>query len=899
MKGIASSTVALLLGMTLMAAPAADEARAQDVIAPVGDAGLTALQDELVGQADAAEDGAAEGADGTVEDTQDVDAPGSGRSDDAPGLGESDSTDVPSGSADDSRLPADVPADKGDASDSVDSPAPEEGDDSLGDADVPDADEPGSDAVVGGEDAAKPTGNESQADALLPDAVVPIPEPVESVSLTATAAAPASLNADLALAYDSSLGKLRLGAASVACPSGVTFVSVGVTSPSGALRWYKLSLQDDGDWEVLIDPADFGWRKGSYTLEGSICDSDWKGVSVGSVKKSVSYGTESLAAALADDGSKVKLTAQGGRYDAAWNVAFAVKGKNGSVQWVGGKRGSDGVWRAELAASKLGAGDFSAVGWASIGSQAAMELTSAKGTVAKAGASYSLTYDSSSGKLRVKATKVTCPSGVTFVSVGVKGPEGAQRWYRLNLQDDGSWSTTINPSDFGWCAGTYTIVGSVCDLAWSGVDAGSAKASVSFGSDSLATTVDAKAGTASVTAKGGLVARARNVAFVVTGASGTQWYQGTKHSDGTWTATFKASKIGTGNCTVQTVVDMGSATRYLSQKSFHIATTAGKISLGSISEAKIPVTVTGLSCDTGIKQVQLVASNGSTKKTYTPKQGSSGSWTASVPLSDFKYVVESLSCEVIVKDSYGSSLTACSAKKSYGLSAASISTSVDEDADTLTIKVSKGAAAYAWGVAVSVPGSNGSLKWLSASKNSDGSWTATVALSSVATGTNAVRVYANADTSTYDLGSKNYTRPVYAARAMTQRVQGYYSPTGYLLAVDTSSCNVGVYTGYQGNWNLLAFWPCSPGAWSTPTVKGVFSVKAKGYYFDSYGSRCFYYTQFYGDYLFHSVLYSPYDGSLMDGRLGMNLSHGCVRLAIENAKWIQDYAPYGTTVLVY
>lgn len=37
----------------------------------------------------------------------------------------------------------------------------------------------------------------------------------------------------------------------------------------------------------------------------------------------------------------------------------------------------------------------------------------------------------------------------------------------------------------------------------------------------------------------------------------------------------------------------------------------------------------------------------------------------------------------------------------------------------------------------------------------------------------------------------------------------------------------------------------------------------------------------------------------MDDRLGMNLSHGCVRLATSNAKWIYDNIPTGTTVVSY
>ena len=126
----------------------------------------------------------------------------------------------------------------------------------------------------------------------------------------------------------------------------------------------------------------------------------------------------------------------------------------------------------------------------------------------------------------------------------------------------------------------------------------------------------------------------------------------------------------------------------------------------------------------------------------------------------------------------------------------------------------------------------------------------------------------------------------------------YSSSTKYLIVVDTYTCKVGVYYGSAYNWKLQYFWDCSPGKASTPTVTGVFTVGDKGYYFDSYGSRCYWYTQFCGNYLFHSVLYNT-DGTLQDGRLGLNLSHGCVRLAYNNAYWIYKNIPRGTTVVVY
>lgn len=141
--------------------------------------------------------------------------------------------------------------------------------------------------------------------------------------------------------------------------------------------------------------------------------------------------------------------------------------------------------------------------------------------------------------------------------------------------------------------------------------------------------------------------------------------------------------------------------------------------------------------------------------------------------------------------------------------------------------------------------------------------------------------------------------PIPADQAqMNARAQGYWSNTPWLLMVNTSTCRVGVYRGSQGVWSQFAYWQCSPGAPSTPTVLGQYTVQGKGFSFGS-GYTCYYYTQFYRDYLFHSVLYYQNTYRIMDGRLGQNLSHGCVRMDINCAKWIYDNIPYGTKVVTY
>lgn len=137
------------------------------------------------------------------------------------------------------------------------------------------------------------------------------------------------------------------------------------------------------------------------------------------------------------------------------------------------------------------------------------------------------------------------------------------------------------------------------------------------------------------------------------------------------------------------------------------------------------------------------------------------------------------------------------------------------------------------------------------------------------------------------------------AASMYQTAQNYSSGTDYLLLVDTTACKTGVFYRGENSWEYLYYWPCSPGAPDTPTVKGVFTVTSlKMYGFYSFGSYQYYATQFYGDYLFHSTTYNT-DGSVQDDRLGMQLSHGCVRLSIDDAKWIYDNIPAGTTVFIY
>lgn len=64
-----------------------------------------------------------------------------------------------------------------------------------------------------------------------------------------------------------------------------------------------------------------------------------------------------------------------------------------------------------------------------------------------------------------------------------------------------------------------------------------------------------------------------------------------------------------------------------------------------------------------------------------------------------------------------------------------------------------------------------------------------------------------------------------------------------------------------------------------------------------------YSTRIVGGILFHSVWYYKMDPSTLSAaqynKLGITCSHGCIRLTVEDAKWIYDHCRVGTTVTIY
>ena len=138
-------------------------------------------------------------------------------------------------------------------------------------------------------------------------------------------------------------------------------------------------------------------------------------------------------------------------------------------------------------------------------------------------------------------------------------------------------------------------------------------------------------------------------------------------------------------------------------------------------------------------------------------------------------------------------------------------------------------------------------------------------------------------------------------------VSSNYVVYPYYLVVDVSEQRVHAYAWTGSDYsNEVRTMICSTGKKETPTPLGTYSADGRAgdrwYYFKDFNCYAQYAYRIFGGILFHSVTYSkPNEKTLHTGalnNLGKRASHGCVRLKVEDAKWIYDNCPNGTTVTI-
>jgi hypothetical protein len=90
---------------------------------------------------------------------------------------------------------------------------------------------------------------------------------------------------------------------------------------------------------------------------------------------------------------------------------------------------------------------------------------------------------------------------------------------------------------------------------------------------------------------------------------------------------------------------------------------------------------------------------------------------------------------------------------------------------------------------------------------------------------------------------------------------------------------------------------------ATPTPRGIWKIGGRerfGKFVNFSGSYARYWVQIVGSIYFHSLLFSKRSIDALERQpysdMGNKVSHGCVRLYVEDAKWLYYYACPGTTI---
>jgi len=125
------------------------------------------------------------------------------------------------------------------------------------------------------------------------------------------------------------------------------------------------------------------------------------------------------------------------------------------------------------------------------------------------------------------------------------------------------------------------------------------------------------------------------------------------------------------------------------------------------------------------------------------------------------------------------------------------------------------------------------------------------------------------------------------------------SATKWKIDVSINEQKVRIYSEDE----LIKEWIASTGE-NNYTPLGSFTIKQKGEWFfsEKFKQGGKWWVAFKGNnYLFHSVPMDRHQNIIPEEaeKLGSAVSHGCIRLRVEDAKWLYDNIPEGTLVLIH
>ena len=686
--------------------------------------------------------------------------------------------------------------------------------------------------------------------------------------------------------------------------------------------WYEATKSSSGEYYVDVNIKNHKYSVGTYYVHVYLVDITNQEYFVGSVQQDVTVEngemtiTKTNSTEYVVELSGVKLP--GGVTQVQFPTWSKVNGQD-DIIWYVATKVSDGVYRCNISVKNhKGLGIFSVHAYAKMLNGSLLYVGEAgfeteAPTVEKIEAAIT---DKSEGKFQVKISGIENSELIKTIQVPTWSASNQNDiiWYTATKNADGDYIVNANIANHKYNCSEYKIHVYMTDISGCQQLVGSTNCDMSLEYDSLtAVDIDETESVYKVTLSGLEVPTGvKSVQFATWGNENGQndikWYTAVKEFDGVYTDNVKiANHKELGEyyvhvyCTTKgNSVQFVGATNFEVTKKPMIAQT--QVTNVDGTKGSFVVTVSGVTASSGIEKVQIpiwCSSNQSDIVWYTAIKTSEGTYTVNVNVSNHAHHFGTYKIHVYI--TMGNGIQTFSDSTSTTITALNYIYNVSISSTQREVGIMGATATRVQFPTWSDTNGQDDIIWYEGVNQGNGQWNAVVNSGNHNSGgTYTTHVYVTSNGLMSAVGSTTYSLskvPTEQSK-MQARANLYGSSTSYIILVNRSTHKVGVFQGWQGNWNCIQFWDCADGAPSTPTVEGTFRVGSKGYYFDSGASRCYWYTQFYGNYLFHSVLYNK-NGTLQDGRVGMALSHGCVRLQIQNAKWIYDTIPTGTTVVVY
>ncbi len=700
--------------------------------------------------------------------------------------------------------------------------------------------------------------------------------------------------------------------------TGIAFVEAPTWSEANGqddLEWYRLTPWQ-GVWTRELPCLASNRQPGTYLSHIYLTAGNGVRVFAGGVSGKVALAPASVTAKITPNETWFSVSASGGYAAMADAVQFAVwsdAGGQDDLRWYSStKRGS--AWGNDIPVSlHATAGSYQVHAYALKGGQryfvggATFRVSAPKGSVR-----ITQTDDQKvRGAFSVTLSAVSSPSGVAFADAPTWSEANGQddlEWYRLTPWQ-GVWTRELPCLASNRQPGTY--LSHIYLTAGNGVRvfAGGVSGKVALAPASVTAKITPNETWFSVSASGGYAAMADAVQFAVWSDAGGQddlrWYSSTKRGSA-WGNDIPVSLHATaGSYQVHAYALKGGQRYFVGGATFRVSAPKGTVSLLSSAVNSYKVNVTNVVSPSGVSKISNAAwtlfAGQDDLVWHQADNSGTGRWTATIHAMDHMAQAGLYANHVYVTCVNGVQgyIGSCDAQMVVE-KCPFVMGSMGSGKRTIGVKWTGHTTEVSIAVWSQLNGQD-DLVWYPTKKISADTWSVDIDCHRLNdSGIILAHVYAAGGVSVtsfeFQVSQDDLIPASY--RYMDSRVAGMWSPSNWLLAVDTYNCFVGAYHWDNGAWNCWYRMTCSPGKPSTPTVKGTFSVGSRGYAFGS-GYTCYYWTQFYNDYLFHSILYDQGTFNVQDGRLGQQLSHGCVRMDYYDAKWVHDTIPSGTTVLVY